>query len=109
MVHCLDQAYDSLTKAERRKVALVIVDLAGDLIDEDENEGKALKSIYDKYSPTSYDSEVTTEVGGMKSMIEAMFGVDLGNDEDLNIPEDLLQRAEIHLQQAQAQWESENG
>lgn len=86
MVHCLDQAYDSLTKTERRKVALVIVDLAGDLIDEDEKEGKALKAIYDKYSPTSYDSEVATEVGGMKSMIEAMFGVDLGDDEDLNTP-----------------------
>ena len=108
MVHCLDHAYDSLTKTERRKVALVIVDLAGDLIDEDEKEGKALKAIYDKYSPTSYDNEVATEVGGMKSMIEAMFGVDLGDDEDLNTPEDLLQRAEIHLEQAQAQWESEN-
>ena len=59
------------------------VDLAGDLIGEDENEGKALKAIYDKYSPTSYDSEVATEVGGMKSMLEAMFGVDLGDDEDL--------------------------
>ncbi|MFX1670800.1 J domain-containing protein [Paraburkholderia sp. A2WS-5] len=108
MVHCLDRAFDSLTKTERRKVALVIVDLAGDLIGEDENEGKALKAIYDKYSPTSYDSEVATEVGGMKSMLEAMFGVDLGDDEDLNTPEDLLQRAESHFQQAQAQWESEN-
>ncbi|AKM33557.1 molecular chaperone DnaJ (plasmid) [Pandoraea faecigallinarum] len=108
MVHCLDRAYDSLTKTERRKVALVIVDLAGDLIGEDENEDKALKAIYDKYSPTSYDSEVATEVGGMKSMLEAMFGVDLGDDEDLNTPEDLLQRAESHFQQAQAQWESDN-
>lgn len=108
MVHCLDRAYDSLTKTERRKVALVIVDLAGDLIGDDENEGKALKAIYDKYSPTSYDSEVASEVGGMKSMLEAMFGVDLGDDEDLNTPEDLLQRAESHFQQAQAQWESEN-
>ncbi|MDR3097917.1 MAG: hypothetical protein LBV73_12695 [Paraburkholderia sp.] len=108
MVHCLDQAYECLTKTECRKVALVIVDLAGDLIGEDENEGKALKAIYDKYSPTSYDSEVATEVVGMKSMLEAMFGVDLGDDEDLNSPEDLLQRAETHFQDAQAQWESEN-
>lgn len=32
MVHCLDRAYDRLTKAERRKVALVIVDLAGEKV-----------------------------------------------------------------------------
>ncbi|MEM5332416.1 molecular chaperone DnaJ, partial [Paraburkholderia sp. JHI2823] len=66
MVHCLDRAYDRLTKAERRKVALVIVDLAGDLIGEGDDEGEGLKAIYDKYSPTSYDSEVATEVGEMK-------------------------------------------
>jgi hypothetical protein len=108
MVHCLDRAYDQLTKAERRKVALVIVDLAGDLIGEDENEGKALKAIYDKYSPTSYDRQVAAEVGGMKSMFETVFGVDLGDDLDLSSPEDLLQRAEAHIHQAHAEWESQN-
>lgn len=108
MVRCLDRAHDGLTKTERRKVALVIIDLAGDLIGEDENEGKALKAIYDKYSPTSYDSEAATEVGAMKSMLEAMLGVDLGDDEDLNTLEDLLQRAEPHFQQAQAQRDAQS-
>lgn len=108
MVHCLDRAYDQLTKSERRKVALVIVDLAGNVIGENENEDKALKAIYDKYSPTSYDSQVATEVGGIKSMIETVFGVDLGDDLDLSSPEDLLQRAEVHMQQAQAEWAAQN-
>ncbi|MEX3555527.1 MAG: J domain-containing protein [Burkholderia gladioli] len=108
MVHCLDQVYDQLTKAERRKVALVIVDLAGGLIGEDENEDKALKAIYDKYSPTNYDSQVAAEVDGMKSIFESMFGVDLGDDLDLNSPEELLQRAEAHIQQAQAEWETKD-
>ncbi|GAB6852510.1 J domain-containing protein [Paraburkholderia kururiensis] len=107
MVRRLDQAHDQLTQAERRKVALVIVDLAGDLIGGEDDEGQ-MKIIHDRYSPESYDSQVAAEVDGMKSMIETMFGVDLGDDEDLNSPEDLLQRAQVHLQQAQAQWESEN-
>lgn len=108
MVHCLDQAYDQLTKSERRKVALVIVDLAGDVIGEDENEDKALKALYDKYSPTSYDSQVAAEVGGIKSIIETVFGLDLGDDLDLNSPEDLMQRAEIHMRQAQAEQAAQN-
>ncbi|WP_207002265.1 J domain-containing protein [Trinickia mobilis] len=104
MVHCLDRAYEQreLTKAERRKMAMVIVNLAGDLIDE-EDEGKELKAVYDKYSPTNYDSQMAAEVDGMKSMLETVFGVDLGDDLDLNSPEDLLQHAQAHIQQTQAE------
>jgi len=108
MVHCLDRAYERLTKAERRKVALVIVDLAGDLIGEDDGEGESLKTIFDKYSPTSYDSQVAAEVDGMKFMFETVFGVDLGDDLDLSSPEDLLQRAGAHFQQAQTEWDAQN-
>ncbi|MCG5079059.1 J domain-containing protein [Paraburkholderia tagetis] len=108
MVHCLDRAYERLTKAERRKVAPVILDLAGDLIDEDNDEGKELKAIYDKYSPTSYDSQVAEEVDGMKFMFETVFGVDLGDDLDLSSPEDLLQRAETHFRQAQTERDAQN-
>ncbi|WP_028215172.1 J domain-containing protein [Paraburkholderia mimosarum] len=108
MVHCLDRAYERLTKAERRKVALVIVDLAGDLIGEDDGEGESLKAIFDKYSPTSYDSQVAAEVDGMKFMFETVFGVDLGDDLDLSSPEDLLQRAGAHFQQAQTEWDAQN-
>src|SRR5690349_19158556 len=103
MVHLLDQAYvqKGLTKAERWKMEIVIANLAGDLIDED-NEGRELKAIYDKYSPTSFDSQMAAEVNGMKSMLETVFGVDLGDDCDLSSPEELLQRAQAHIQQGQA-------
>src|SRR5260370_367706 len=41
----------------------------------------------------------------MKSMFETVFGIDLGDDLDSNSPaEDLLQRAEARMQQAQAEW-----
>jgi hypothetical protein len=110
MVHFLDQAYaqKELTKAERRKMVIVIANLAGDLIDEDEDEGKELKAIYDKYSPTNYDSQVAAEVDGMKSMLETVLGVDLGDDLDLSSPEDLLQRAQAHIQQGQAEAAAKN-
>src|SRR5260370_11042545 len=40
----------------------------------------------------------------MKSMFETVFGIDLGDDLDSNSPaEDLLQRAEARMQQAQAE------
>jgi hypothetical protein len=105
MVHCLDRTYKhkDLTKTERRKVAAVIIDLAGDLVEEDEG----LKAIYNKYSPTDFDSETAAEVGGMKSVLEAVLGVDLGDDLDMSSPEDLLQRAHAHVEQKTAQATAE--
>jgi hypothetical protein len=110
MVHGLDQAYaqKELTKAERRKMAIVIANLAADLIGEDEDEGKELKAIHDRYSPTNYDSKMAAEVDGMKSVLETVLGVDLGDDLDLISPEDLLQRAQAHIQQGQAEWAAKN-
>lgn len=101
MVHCLDRAYDhkALTKAERRKLAAVITNLAGDLAGEDDS----LKAIYNKYSTTDYDSETAAEVDNMKSMLEAVLGVELGDDVDMSSPEDLLQRAHAHMEQQQAE------
>jgi len=101
MVHCLDRAHEhkGLTKAERRKIAAMIIDLAVDLVDEDER----LKAVYNKYSPTDFDSETAAEVDEMKSVLEAMLGVDLGDDLDMSSPEDLLQRAHAHVEQQTAQ------
>ncbi|UUM22338.1 J domain-containing protein [Mycoavidus sp. SF9855] len=105
MVHCLDRAYGQkgLTQAERRKTAAVIVDWARDLIDEEES----LKTIYNKYNPIDYDSETATEVDDMKSMLEAMLGVNLGDDLDISSPEDLLQHAQAHIEQQQVKAEAE--
>ncbi|CAB3800651.1 hypothetical protein LMG28614_05240 [Paraburkholderia ultramafica] len=105
MVHCLDRAYGQkdLTKTERRKMAAMITALAGDLINDDED----LKAIYNKYSPTDYDSETAAELDGMKSVLEAMLGVDLGDDLDMSSPEDLLQRTQAHIEQKQAEAATE--
>ncbi|WP_349608088.1 J domain-containing protein [Cupriavidus sp. DF5525] len=105
MVHRLDRAYEQkeLTKAERRKLAAVITDLAGPLAGEDDG----LKAIYNKYSATDYDSETAAEIDGMKSMLEAVLGVELGDDLDISSPEELLQHAQAHIQQRQAEEATE--
>lgn len=100
MVHCLDRAYarKELTKAERRKLADVIAEMAVSMVEEDDS----LKAIYNKYSSSDYDDEAAADILGMKSMLEAVLGVELGDDVDLTSPEDLLQRAHSHMQQQQA-------
>ncbi|WP_018607172.1 J domain-containing protein [Uliginosibacterium gangwonense] len=97
LVHCLDRAYPQkgLTKSERLKVAGVITSLAGEMVGQDEN----LKAIYNRYSETDYDSEAAADINGIKSMLESLLGIDLGEDLNTNSPEDLIARARAHLQQ----------
>lgn len=100
MVHSLDQAYahEGLSKPERRKVSVLIIDLAGSLIDDD----ASLKAIYNKYSGSDFDREIAAQAAEMKSRLEAVLGVDLGEDADAHSHEDLLQRARAHIAQQAA-------
>lgn len=100
MVRSLDQAYehDALTKPERRKISALIVDLAGNLIGED----ASLKAIYNKYSGMDFDREAATQAAEMKSRLEAVLGVDLGDDNAPHSQEALLQRARAHIEQQAA-------
>ena len=97
MVHSLDLAYEheGLTKAERRKISALIIDLTSDLIDED----PSLKALYNKYSGTDFDREAAMQAAEMKLRLEAALGVDLGDDADVHSQEALLQRARAHFEQ----------
>ena len=96
-VRSLDQVYehDAFTKAERRKISALIIDLARDLIDED----ASLKALYNKYSGTDFDREAAMQAAQMKARLEAALGVGLGDDADVHSEEVLLQRAREHLAQ----------
>ena len=100
MVRSLDQAYehDGLTKPERRKISALIVDLAGNLIDEE----ASLKAIYNKYSGTDFDREASAQAAEMKSRLEAMLGVDLGDDADAHSQDTVLKCARAHIEQQAA-------
>ena len=96
-VRNLDQIYEheAFTKAERRKISALIIDLTRDLIDED----TSLKALYNKYSGTDFDREAALQAAEMKARLEAALGVDLGDDADVHSEEALLQRARVHIEQ----------
>ncbi len=103
MVHCLDQVNDQkgLTKTERRIIADLIIELAGTLLAERDDE--KLKAIYNKYHHVDYDSQEAAELASMKALFEEMTGFDLGDDVDLRSPEDVMRRAQAQMQEKLAQ------
>ncbi len=106
MVHCLDQVNDQkgLTKAERRMIADLIIELAGTLLAEREDE--KLKALYNKYHHVDYDSQEAADLAHMKDLFEEMTGFDLGDDVDLRSPEDVMRRAQEQMQEKLAQEEA---
>ena len=100
MVHALDRAagQKGLTKTERRRIAILITGLAGTLVAA--RDDAQMKAIYIKYSHSDYDAEESAEMAGMKSLLEDVLGVDLGEDVDIRSPEAVLQRAQeaMHAQ-----------
>ncbi|MDR6450170.1 hypothetical protein J2794_006310 [Paraburkholderia terricola] len=102
LVHRLDQAYGQkgLTKSERRTSDL-ISDLAGELVAQSDD--LELKTIYNRYSESDFDSEAAAKLDDMKSALEAMLGVELGDDVDMSSPGDVLQRAHAQMEQLQVQ------
>ncbi len=107
LVHCLDRAGDQkgLTGTERRKIASLITELAGELAAE--RDDAELKAIYNKHSRSDYDSDEAAAMKGVKSALEDMLGLDLGDDLDISSPEDMLARAQAQLHARQTQYDAE--
>ena len=106
LVHCLDRTSDQkgLTSTERRMIDDLICELAGELAAE--RDDADLKNIYNKHSGSDFDAEATAAVEGMKSMFEDILGVDLGDDFDMSSPEELMKRAQAHLQEQETQHQA---
>lgn len=107
LVHCLDRASDQkgLTSSERRMIHDLISELAGNLAAERNDE--ELKTIYNKHSGSDFDKEAAASLDGLKSMLEDVIGVDLGDDLDMGSPEEIFKRAQAHMQEQQTQFEAE--
>ncbi|OGB27753.1 MAG: molecular chaperone DnaJ [Burkholderiales bacterium RIFCSPLOWO2_02_FULL_57_36] len=107
LVHSLDRAatQKGMTRTERRALGELIVDLAGHLLDE--RDDAELKVIYNKHSRCDYDSEIAAEAQSMKDIIEDVFGFDLGDDANVESPDDLMQRAQAQFEKQQAHFEAE--
>jgi curved DNA-binding protein CbpA len=106
LVHCLDRACDQkgLTSPERRFLHDFISGMAGELAAECNDE--ELKNIYNKHSGSDFDKEEAASLNDLKSMLEDITGADLGDDLDMNNPEEMLKRAQAHMREQQAQHEA---
>ncbi|MDP2821576.1 MAG: J domain-containing protein [Sulfuritalea sp.] len=105
MVQGLDVASmaTGLSKRERQTIGEIIVALAGQLIGED---GKVeLKALYNKHSRSDYDKEEAANLKGFMSVIEDALGVDLGDVDAMGSPEEIMRRAQAHMDEMQAQDE----
>lgn len=104
-LHSLDRASDhkEMKKSERGVIASLIVDLAGQLLSS--RDDTELKAVYNKHSNSDYDSKEAANIKGMKSMLEDVLGVELGDDLNMSSPEELFQRVEAQMRE---EWAQEN-
>jgi hypothetical protein len=103
MVRALDGALGrkGLTKSEQGVVQKIICSVAEQLIIETDDE--AIKEIYNRYSDADFDAEEAAAVESMKEAVEAMFNVDLGDADDLNSPEDIIEKLHAQMEKEQQQ------
>jgi hypothetical protein len=108
MVHRLHSVIDQkgLTKTERGIISDLVTHIAGELLVE--RDDAELKVIYNWHSQSDYDSEVAAEREEMKSALEAMIGTELGDDLDMNSPEEIIRRAHAKIDEQQAEEVAQN-
>lgn len=84
LVEAFDAAHaqKGLTKTERKKLTLLITDMARDVLENRPHDG--LKALYNKHSQSDFDAEEAAEQQDMKALFEDMFGVELDDDADLS-------------------------
>jgi len=107
LVHALDRASSQkgLSATERRTIRGLICDMAGGLAAARGDD--ALKDIYNKHSGSDFDAEEAAAAQDMKSMLEDMIGTELGDDFDLDSPDELFKRAHAHMQEQQERHAAE--
>ncbi len=106
IVHALDKAsaQSGFSKRERTDIADLITDMAqGVLMNRDD---EALKAIFNKHSNISYSEVEAEQQVEAKSILQGMFGIDVGDEVDLRSPESVLEHAQAQMQKHQAQREA---
>jgi hypothetical protein len=104
LVHFLDQAsyQKGLSKADRQTLSELICDLAETLMNGPEEE--AMKALYNQHSADGdFDTQAQEAREAIKSQVEESFGVDLGDDLDLDSPDEMVRRLHEQMQARQAE------
>lgn len=103
MAHRLDKVYPEkvFTKIERSKLSDLICNIVVELLPARDGDD-ALKELYNKHSGGDFDAEMAQEGAMVKDMMEAMFGVELGDEEiDFSSPEAMMQRVAASMREQQ--------
>lgn len=102
LVHALHAGIDEkgLSRTEKSRLAGVIEDLAEEILAEREDEG--IKAIFNTYSEVDYDSQEAAERNKVKSFLEDMFDLDLG-EEDFDSTDEVFRRAKEQFRDKNAQ------
>lgn len=93
----LDLAYGQkgVTKGEKRKLSAMICELARCILEHREDDG--IKALYNLHSQSDYDAEEAAQQDDMKSMLEEMLGLELGDDIDFSSPDEVMRQIEQQL------------
>ena len=103
LVELLDRSYaeKGLSKTEREQIKDMICDMAAEMIAYGGND--KLKTIYNRYSDTDFESEAAEANDALKAMMEEMLGVELGDDIDFTSPEQVFEHVGEKMQQQKQQ------
>lgn len=106
LVHALHRSRDAkgLSRADRKKIGELILDLAEDILSE--RDDAAIKAIYNVYSDLDYDSMEAAERENVRTFLEDMFDLDLGED-DFESTDEVFQRAKAQFREKQSLDEAE--
>lgn len=109
LVRLFDRAYNrpETTKAERRKLADLIVDIAHDLIGQHGME--ELKPILSSYDSVDFEPVTDEEdkLQAMKEKLSAQYGIEFDEQADVSTPEKLKAYVEAHLHNRQRSEQQE--
>ncbi|MHB8416120.1 MAG: J domain-containing protein [Acidiferrobacteraceae bacterium] len=75
-----------ITRNERAKLGHLITSIAAELVSNGHDD---IKTLHDKYSDVGYDKQREAFGNVMKTMMEDVFGFEIGDDVDMNDPERL--------------------
>lgn len=107
LIQAWDSAHDrkGCTKAEKRKLGRLIVDLAEEILGQEERDD--IKELFNKYSAEDFDDLEAAQQAEMKEALEGLLGMELGDDVDMSSPEDVLKRMEAQFRTQQGEWEQQ--
>lgn len=103
LARSLDQAHgqQGVTKGERSKLSAMVIQIAEFILERRDDDG--IKALYNQHSQSDFDAEEAAQQDSMKSMLEDMLGMDLGDDIDLSSADEVMRRVQ---QQYEAQGEA---